>query len=476
MQNYFKTLLFLILTCMFGTICFSQNYQSLNSGSTNLYKNSEGTIRVLKPIGSIEDTDSILTSFNVINQISTDCYSPDAGSWIGKQVIIKSNGDNIFFNRNNDSILIKTSATLNQTWQIYHDNSVIILAQVTDVDTLTFCGINDSIKTISFHVLDLDMNPIVHELNYLSIILSKNYGLIRTLNFFNLPENNLIGYEHYSPPIEEYELCGIQNSIIGTQNLRYLEVYDFQPGDELHMNYYRLIECCDESTQTILKYLEREDFENRIEYRVEREYFQQLSVYGTPSQTYVHDTITEIYEPWYEFDLLPGEIVINETFAYCFKMIDGDRPIKTPLDKGGMIQFSETECWTLPIFEGCSSGNYIKGLGGPYFHCETSESITIKELVYYSVGNETWGEPLIISKIDENNLKNRVSIYPSPVINSFSVSGENIYKVELLNSLGQIVLYSESYNNIYIGNQPAGIYFVKVFSSNSIVIKKLIKL
>ncbi|MDD3685525.1 MAG: T9SS type A sorting domain-containing protein [Bacteroidales bacterium] len=454
---------------------FSQNYQSLNSGRTILYKNSEGTIRVVEPIGSIEETDSVLTSFNVINQISDDCYAPDAGSWIGKQVIIKSNGDNIFFNQNNDSILIKTSATLNQTWQIYHDNSVIILAQVTDVDTLTFCGINDSIKTISFHVLDLDMNPIAHELNYLSIILSKNYGLIRTLNFLYFPENTLTGYEHYSPPLEEYEICGIQSNALCTQNLNYLDVYDFQPGDELHINYYRLTTCCDESTQTILKYLEREDFENRIEYRVEREYFQQLSVYGTPSETYVHDTITEIYEPWAEFDLLPGEIIFNENLAYCFKMIDGEHPLKTPLDKGGIIELSEPDCWSLPVFEGCSTGNYIKKLGGPYFHCETSESITIKELVYYSSGGETWGEPLIISKIEENNLKNKVSIFPNPANNSFSVSGENIYNIELLNSLGQVLLQTESTGKIFIGNQPAGIYFVKINLYDSIIMKKLIK-
>jgi uncharacterized repeat protein (TIGR01451 family) len=68
-----------------------------------------------------------------------------------------------------------------------------------------------------------------------------------------------------------------------------------------------------------------------------------------------------------------------------------------------------------------------------------------------------------------------ICVFPNPANNSFSVSGENIRNIELLNSLGQIVLRSESCNNIYIGNQPAGIYFVKIETEKSIVVKKLTK-
>jgi hypothetical protein len=156
----------------------------------------------------------------------------------------------------------------------------------------------------------------------------------------------------------------------------------------------------------------------------------------------VHDTITEIYEAWTEFDLLPGEIIFNENLAYCFKMIDGDRPIKTPLDKGGMIELSEPDCWTLPVFDGCSSGNYIKGLGGPYFHCETSESLTIKELVYYSSGGETWGEPLIISEIKNNIAKNSISVFPNPSSGSFNLdlpNDEELFILKIYNCEGQLV-------------------------------------
>lgn len=71
--------------------------------------------------------------------------------------------------------------------------------------------------------------------------------------------------------------------------------------------------------------------------------------------------------------------------------------------------------------------------------------------------------------------ENPICVFPNPANNSFSVSGENIYNIELLNSLGQVLLQTESKSNIFIGNQPAGIYFVKINLYDSIIMKKLIK-
>jgi len=76
---------------------------------------------------------------------------------------------------------------------------------------------------------------------------------------------------------------------------------------------------------------------------------------------------------------------------------------------------------------------------------------------------------------ENNNADIPINIYPNPANNSFSVSGENIRSVELLNSLGQILFITESCNDIYIGNQPAGIYFVKIETGNSIIVRKLTK-
>jgi len=75
-------------------------------------------------------------------------------SWIGKRVIIKDNGDNLNFNRENDTITIKTKATLNLSWTAYKlMDSIAIVARVTDYNTLSFLGQMDTVKTIKFQVL-----------------------------------------------------------------------------------------------------------------------------------------------------------------------------------------------------------------------------------------------------------------------------------------------------------------------------------
>ncbi len=68
-----------------------------------------------------------------------------------------------------------------------------------------------------------------------------------------------------------------------------------------------------------------------------------------------------------------------------------------------------------------------------------------------------------------------ISIFPNPANQSFSVFGDNIEKVIILNNLGQIVLETTSLNDIFIDSLTAGIYFVKIETPKETVVKKLIK-
>jgi uncharacterized repeat protein (TIGR01451 family) len=77
--------------------------------------------------------------------------------------------------------------------------------------------------------------------------------------------------------------------------------------------------------------------------------------------------------------------------------------------------------------------------------------------------------------VNQTGINNQVCIYPNPTNTSFSVSGENILSIELLNNLGQSVLMTNSQKDIFIENQPAGIYFVRIVTSEEIVVKKLVK-
>lgn len=77
--------------------------------------------------------------------------------------------------------------------------------------------------------------------------------------------------------------------------------------------------------------------------------------------------------------------------------------------------------------------------------------------------------------VTQTGIFNLYNIYPNPANNSFSVAGENIVNISLLNSLGQIVVQTKTPNDVYIGNLSAGIYFVIIETLQEIIVKKLIK-
>ena len=76
--------------------------------------------------------------------------------------------------------------------------------------------------------------------------------------------------------------------------------------------------------------------------------------------------------------------------------------------------------------------------------------------------------------IDEIN-SGSFTIYPNPVSDKLSVNGiENINSVKIFNSLGALVKYSNSANDIDVSDLSKGIHFIQVDNGN-IMTKKFIK-
>lgn len=77
-----------------------------------------------------------------------------------------------------------------------------------------------------------------------------------------------------------------------------------------------------------------------------------------------------------------------------------------------------------------------------------------------------------------------VTLYPNPVIDSFTISVANAPEepltIKINNLLGQLLYHGQlasfqSQKTIPIGNYPNGIYLVQLISKNQIVTKKIIK-
>jgi uncharacterized protein (TIGR02145 family) len=86
-----------------------------------------------------------------------------------------------------------------------------------------------------------------------------------------------------------------------------------------------------------------------------------------------------------------------------------------------------------------------------------------------------------ITKIDGNYSIDNIKIYPNPAFNQISiVSNESqIINIQIYNMIGACVLQKElgsNNNNINISSLPKGIYVIKLFISQSMIQKKLIKI
>ena len=227
MKKKIITIMLEILIGSFGLL--GQNYQTINSKRISLFMSDNGLIKCIRIDSVRNDGDSIFYPFYTIIDVGAGCYTPYKASWIGDKVIIRSDGYNIFFNLNKDSIKIKTKANSGETWNAYQQNdTTIIYAKIISIDTLSFIGLTDSVKTIEFQAYDTSHNPIENVLNAKTILISKNYGIIKTLNFAEFSDI-------YS--CQEFNLAGITDPQKGIKNLTEKDIFNFNIGDEIHIKF-----------------------------------------------------------------------------------------------------------------------------------------------------------------------------------------------------------------------------------------------
>jgi len=79
--------------------------------------------------------------------------------------------------------------------------------------------------------------------------------------------------------------------------------------------------------------------------------------------------------------------------------------------------------------------------------------------------------------VTQFEISNAVNIYPNPTSSTISINTElSIDKIEVYNSLGKLMKVKLESKNITIENSYPGVYFIKIYSDNNIVTKKIIKI
>ncbi|MCD7971522.1 MAG: T9SS type A sorting domain-containing protein [Candidatus Azobacteroides sp.] len=492
MKKYY----FIFLLFLSGTIClFAHDYQTVYSPYPALFS-IEGKI-VTSEIDSVhmQGADSV---FYPVKEMRENpeigyCLLPSP-SWLGEKIVIQD-GLNVFLNLENEEIHIKTDAELNETWTVYRkEDDVRIEGKVIAHETEEFLGIEDLVKTISFQMYDKDNNLV--EIYLPSVKISRSHGFIAAVNFIcfpYVPENlNYLyfeGYNYLSTP----ELVGLTYPEAGIQNLTWREVYDFQPGDEIHTVsedwlIYPNSGIQGRAYKEIYKYLGRTDHEDHIYYTVARtSLFHNLD---DDKLIYTKDTIEIKQEahPEVKLELLPQKIYRPEfadersIFSYSASMELTD-PISKIMPSEEMQVIQKWDEWRDNCWQYVGTDNlytfdlrtiYLKGLGGPYFDHARREYITFfRELVYYKKGDKTWGTPLdIVNSIYDISVNNQPVIYPNPVKEILWIKEEVLdaaSEITLTDLSGKIMVRKAvgiSENVINLSNLPDGVYLYKLIVNN----------
>lgn len=484
MKKILQLLVFLCLLISSGLK--AQNYQTVNSGRVACF-NTIDYMQFIRIDSVSYASDSVFYPNRSVDRISGEndyprCYSPYQPSWAGSKIIIRRNGTNIYFNRDNDSIVIKTRAKLNENWIVYKKgDSILIKAEVIAYDTAVVLGLVDSVKTIQFQVFDSIGAKLNHPYNNATLEISKSFGWVKSPNFNYFP--NIPDKDNFIHQDTSFSLVGMDNPKLGIQNLTWFDVFDFQPGDVLHVE-NTSIQCGVSNgeykiTDIKYTYLERIDYADSIIYKVNQVQRETNRINGKVMVSFKHDTIISVIKANPEFNILSGEPIIDND-GYSLRMntqykSDYNHGIikyvyQFPMDK------NEDMCWEF-IYDAGGGSYFLKGLGGGYYEdsgitgCDSYDNT----LVYYKKGSKTWGTPFDFTGIETLANTKNVNVYPNPASDKIciEINGSNEpITFELYSSGGSMVFHQIIHSvkqDVNMKSFENGIYFYKVLTFDRIL-------
>jgi hypothetical protein len=490
-------------TLLAGLKIFSQDYQCIRDNATYFY--SDGTNIKAIQIDSVVTSPEGLIYFNYPTLGPTDnseCLTRFGPSWIGRKVIVKPDGDNIFYNKNDSSITLKTLNNPGEYWTCFHfANGNYIRANVTELQEMEFLGLTDTVKKITFQAYDAGGATINHSINEKYILLSKNYGLIRAINFKVFPD--LAEFIFYNEYCTEFTLAGISTPAIGLQNLTAAMVYDFNVGDEIHKfyGYYAYGSLYHEFNYSKKFVLQKEFSANfdTVSYLV--------SGCGITEQlipdigyVYTYSTLDTVINKYFigldpVVNVIPDKVVVHEIDPdyWEYSVI-----ITTFYENCGKQNKTDLRHFFSGYPHNCIEEmeseyiyNFIEGLGSYYSFQIPYTGGGSDKPVYYKKGNDEWGAPynfncedFITSDNEISDSQNEVLLSPNPMLEWTKLTIENPenkeYHFQIYNSMGlqvrenqfrtsELIIERENLNN--------GIYFYlltdgqKVLNSGQLIIR-----
>lgn len=467
MKKYLTTIQ---LFCIVQLLQAQQLYNPFVSRFTYQYLNeSKDTVSSLRCIETDQVNGDSVFTFNKV------LYKNDSKLNIfGKKLISKSNGAYHFVINDKDTLAIRTLTSLGEEWLFCKSPRTV--AKNIGKSLETFLGVSDSVLTI---LTDKGFE----------IKISKNYGMVRTINMSEYVARNFIK-PLYIDAIPEAKLGSFANDplVLFDYNIGELFVWKEEYSNPwLHLitttyKRYKVINKVlstnkDTVTYTFLsdskiysrKYININDntYTEKNEYKlgenIEKKYFR------------INNTIKDDTE---KYSLLSNEIKskgVNEVILY-------DTFLKRYTIKIASLY------WGL----GPITDIYKTGIGVTFSYncmrwslngqCEITNS---SELLCYAKDREVNKDCNIYDELlnSYNAAESKFSvlnIFPNPAsseINILPIADVNLQRIQVINSLGAMVIEKAFSNTLDIQSISDGIYTVIVYSADGgYFMKKIVKM
>lgn len=447
-----------------------QVWAALNSGSQRVYSGYAVTIDEV-----FFDGDSVFIPGKNWSTFDSFCYYADSTSILGREVRISASGTHRFILYDNDTLTLHFQENTSPPWIAYESDDAIVQAVVSETAQEEVLGILQEVRTISLQMLNDDMEPIQAEVNAYEFRIGSESGLLAFPNlaafpnFFSTPSQNL-----YQAEIE-----GIFPDL-GIQDLTTFDIYDFQPGDEIHYEEGTQSFADFDVTQYAEEILDRTDYADSIVYTIEVTTYTPDS--PTPTGSWVE---SRTIEPDPLLDTPSGQSYVEEGalgfLAWIDEGIHGTSKLTVHND-AVLGSNGLDDCFGEIIDYGCFQfgiDHYIKGLGGPYYQCVSGPTFsTWCELLYFDKDGTEWGVPL---SADEILVRNDFRIFPNPAASEFRLEVDTHFSLEavrLVDMRGRTVKQFHGLLDRYpVDDLKSGIYILELTTKEGLSIseKLLIK-
>lgn len=479
----------LLVALLFSTIAANaQNFSIFEKSKCYLFQQNSIVFGVKSDsVGILPTGDTVCHFFTMFweDPFNTqNCLDLYGGTLFGKKAILTSDSSLILITKSSDSVVLKPKAVVGDSWIAYRwpNQDLMIKATVSSQSQQNVLGTMDEVKSIVFTVQNSANQVITSNLiNGKVLSLSQNSGLLNTFDFYHFPNDVSLYSLVEVTPVADYRKIVIKR------------IFDFNVGDEFHIydrnfNYLGSQMLNGQEEQLMKRVISKTTYtpDTAITYSFERCAVTKNYLDSQITTTNSYDTIsvTYNYEHFADSALfqMPFQTFPTTDNWYHHKIIHqslsiDDRKYSYPSSIN--VSLVDT-CWS-PIIADPGPGTtfYLEGLGGPYFedHGWGIHPSNGSKLVYYQIGENTWGTPIApncLSLINDvqamTSPESGINIYPNPAMNKIFVDLQNVdfgnATLEIYSLEGRLLqkqsAATNSVSEIDLQSLPSGMFLLKI--------------